>query len=315
MEAKTATPADRVYVEFEPSMEWAWDDKWGTLLLYLPGFSKQHLRVQVTSSGMLKLSGERPIGGERWNRFYKEVQIPKNCDTNAIVAKFENGILYVQFPKVISTPAEQQDTVKPQTQPPKPQKPANQPESQREPAKEPQKPVNEPLSDKASQPQMPKNEPHSQGEPKEVPKQKPADEPYTPRDQKTKPKTRTSENTSPEDGKNGVFTETNNAPKKTLEKGDDELGKEGKDIRGASERQGNISDSAEKATKLDQEAHSIACGSGNCAIENYTKVVGSLARDLRQGGKLFNFAVTVLVALLLGLYFGNMIKSSEKPKI
>ena len=37
MEAKTATPADRVYVEFEPSMEWAWDDKWGTLLLYLPG--------------------------------------------------------------------------------------------------------------------------------------------------------------------------------------------------------------------------------------------------------------------------------------
>ena len=28
---------DKVYVDFEPSMEWAWEDKWGTLILYLPG--------------------------------------------------------------------------------------------------------------------------------------------------------------------------------------------------------------------------------------------------------------------------------------
>ena len=59
----------------------------------------------------------------------------------------------------------------------------------------------------------------------------------------------------------------------------------------------------------------MASDSCNSALEDYTEVVGGLGRDLMKRGKVFNFAVTVLVAFLLGIYVGNMARSSGKPEI
>ncbi|KAJ0454271.1 hypothetical protein HanIR_Chr15g0738201 [Helianthus annuus] len=37
----------RIYQDFEPSMEWVPEDDSDTLLIYLPGFAKEQLRVST----------------------------------------------------------------------------------------------------------------------------------------------------------------------------------------------------------------------------------------------------------------------------
>ncbi|XP_040990956.1 uncharacterized protein LOC121238181 [Juglans microcarpa x Juglans regia] len=99
MDAKP--PVDRVYEDFEPQMEWA-KEECDTLILLLPGFRKEQLRVQLTSNRTLRISGERPLGDQKYRRFRKEISVPSNAETTEITAEFEKGILYVRHPKVIS---------------------------------------------------------------------------------------------------------------------------------------------------------------------------------------------------------------------
>jgi Hsp20/alpha crystallin family len=47
----------------------------------------------------LKVSGERNIKGNKWCRFQKSFQLPKNSEISKIGAKFDNGVLYVMVPK------------------------------------------------------------------------------------------------------------------------------------------------------------------------------------------------------------------------
>lgn len=84
------------------------------------------MRVQLTRSRVLKISGARPLGNNRWSSFQKDFPVSENCDTNKISAKFEDGILYVRQPKLI-VPAEKDDkkitpleTPKPAEEPPSP---------------------------------------------------------------------------------------------------------------------------------------------------------------------------------------------------
>ncbi|KAL4298970.1 hypothetical protein S245_058407 [Arachis hypogaea] len=104
------------YQEFEPSFDWIWDDEKGisdTLAVFLPGFKKEQSRVEITSNGLLRLSGERKIGEViKIRRFEKELAIPSDTDTKSINTKFLNDILYVKLPRVITT------SVKPSQQPP-----------------------------------------------------------------------------------------------------------------------------------------------------------------------------------------------------
>lgn len=60
--------------------------------------------MQVTSTGVLRINGERQVIENTWHRFGKEFPIPPHCDTNEVSAKFELGVLSVKFPKLI-TPA------------------------------------------------------------------------------------------------------------------------------------------------------------------------------------------------------------------
>ncbi|KAL4562997.1 hypothetical protein LXL04_027028 [Taraxacum kok-saghyz] len=102
MEAKgTTTPTPpRVYQDFEPSMEWVPEDDSDTLLVYLPGFAKEQLRVQLRSRNLI-ISGERKLQQDTWSRFRVEFPVSANCDLNKISAKFEGNILFVRQPKVI----------------------------------------------------------------------------------------------------------------------------------------------------------------------------------------------------------------------
>lgn len=66
------------------------------------GFKREHLRLQLDSSGDLNLTGESPVEGNKWRRFRKEVPVPEKCNPADIQARFEDGILYVVFPKPIT---------------------------------------------------------------------------------------------------------------------------------------------------------------------------------------------------------------------
>ncbi|KAF2300015.1 hypothetical protein GH714_006739 [Hevea brasiliensis] len=86
--------------DFEPTTEWAKDAAFDTLFVYLPGFKKEQLRVQVTSARNLRIFGERPLADNISNRFRKELSIASNYDSNQITAKFEGGILKIKHPKI-----------------------------------------------------------------------------------------------------------------------------------------------------------------------------------------------------------------------
>lgn len=64
-----------------------------------PGFRTNQLKVQVTSTGKLRISGERKLGSGKWLRFQKEVEVPADADTDKISAKLEDGVLYLRQPK------------------------------------------------------------------------------------------------------------------------------------------------------------------------------------------------------------------------
>ncbi|KAK4407530.1 hypothetical protein Sango_0334000 [Sesamum angolense] len=111
MDASTGAAAPATN-SFEPTSDLIHEEECDTLLLYLPGFTKEQLRVQLTRSGILKISGIRPVGDNKWSSFQKDFPVSANCDTNKITAKFEGGILYLRQPKLI-VPADKEDTKTP----------------------------------------------------------------------------------------------------------------------------------------------------------------------------------------------------------
>ncbi|MCE3216164.1 hypothetical protein HAX54_005184 [Datura stramonium] len=98
-----ATPT-QVYEDFVPSSKLVQEEQCDTLHINLPGFKKEQLRVLLTITGTLKISGQRPIGKNKWQRFQKEFPVAENCDKGKISAKFENGVLHVKQPKLITSP-------------------------------------------------------------------------------------------------------------------------------------------------------------------------------------------------------------------
>ncbi|XP_039034270.1 uncharacterized protein LOC120170405 [Hibiscus syriacus] len=102
-----------VFEEFEVPTEWVRQVADDTLIAYLPGFKKEQLKVQVTTGGNMRISGERPIGVDKISRFFKEFSIPSNCDQSKIRANFNGGMLHVKFPKLIIHADEDQSDQKP----------------------------------------------------------------------------------------------------------------------------------------------------------------------------------------------------------
>ncbi|KAB2615216.1 inactive protein RESTRICTED TEV MOVEMENT 2-like [Pyrus ussuriensis x Pyrus communis] len=143
MEVKpNSATINRVYEDIKPSEEWAREEACDTLLVYLQGFRKENLRIQVTFANQnLRVLGERPLGHDnKWQRFYMEFPIPSNCDTNAISAKFENDILYVKLPKLIDLAAVKSNE-KPQKPPTTAEAPKPQNHTPTTEAPKPQKPI------------------------------------------------------------------------------------------------------------------------------------------------------------------------------
>ncbi|XVF69325.1 hypothetical protein PTKIN_Ptkin11bG0071700 [Pterospermum kingtungense] len=160
METKPSNP---VYEDFELETKWVHEASYDALLAPLPGFRKQQLKIQLTSGGVLKISGERPLGNNKFSRFHKEVTVPSNCEHGQVSAKFEGGVLRIQLPKLITPAKKHEDREKP-SENPAPQ-----------PVEVPQKQNNGPEQAVHEAPEAPSETKEEVKKPKDVPDQKASD--------------------------------------------------------------------------------------------------------------------------------------------
>ncbi|KAF8390258.1 hypothetical protein HHK36_024783 [Tetracentron sinense] len=87
------------YEDFQPSFDWTHESNCHVLLVDLPGFKKEEVKLQVDNLGKVTVSGERRITYSRYSRFKKEFSVPEDSDIGKISGKFEGGLLFVIIPK------------------------------------------------------------------------------------------------------------------------------------------------------------------------------------------------------------------------
>ncbi|KAG6588134.1 Inactive protein RESTRICTED TEV MOVEMENT 2, partial [Cucurbita argyrosperma subsp. argyrosperma] len=126
------------YQDFSPRCDWREDHDSRVLTVPLKDFRSSQLKVQVTSTGKLRVSGERMTEGNKWLRFYKELDVPTDTDTDNISAKFKDGVLFVKHPKKLSAATFPKADPRPPAEPPKPA--AGKPKVDPQPPAEPPKP-------------------------------------------------------------------------------------------------------------------------------------------------------------------------------
>ncbi|KAL8123532.1 uncharacterized protein LOC141717704 [Apium graveolens] len=87
--------------ELVPPSGWSQDSDSHYLVLDLPGFKKEEVRLQVNNRGEIITSGERQtVGNKLVIRFLQNFKIPENSITEKITGKFEGEVLYVTIPKL-----------------------------------------------------------------------------------------------------------------------------------------------------------------------------------------------------------------------
>ncbi|KAJ4971451.1 hypothetical protein NE237_004550 [Protea cynaroides] len=107
MEKKQAQATNSCsYEDFQPSSNWVREESHDNLVVSVPGFKKDQLRVQVDSKGNMKISGKRPLEGNNYSRFEQDFRIPdnQNFKMDVVHAKLVDGRLYVTIPKKITEP-------------------------------------------------------------------------------------------------------------------------------------------------------------------------------------------------------------------
>ncbi|KAL1307787.1 hypothetical protein HN51_049687 [Arachis hypogaea] len=290
------------YQDIEPPYDWDHKKESDTLIVSLPGFKREQLRVQVTSTRLIRLSGERRIGdSNKIRKFYKEIPIPSDTDTSSISAKFENGILYVKLPKRI-TSIDEPPTPTP-TPVPAPAlapttPPAVRPQQQPQPQSKPEPPISH-YEDQQKQRVVDKaSASASASAPAPVPAPTLAPAPI-PQLEENKNNDDNIARKGGKDDKRGVIDEGTSSSVKEMhgrmEKSEDE-GERSKLGLGLEKRLSTVSRQGEE----------------------YRNAVYGLVEELKKQKKIANLVVVMFLVVLLVLYVNNAIKSSfggAGPKI
>ncbi|XP_052200179.1 uncharacterized protein LOC127806738 [Diospyros lotus] len=100
---KTKETEFPLHNDFDRFWTWHREEDKDTLVVQLPEFKAEELKVRINNSGNLTISGERPIiNGKGRVRFTKEMKLSKKYDASNITAKFtKDGLLHVTLPKKI----------------------------------------------------------------------------------------------------------------------------------------------------------------------------------------------------------------------
>ncbi|XP_008230937.1 PREDICTED: protein RESTRICTED TEV MOVEMENT 2-like [Prunus mume] len=314
-------PFARDFQDIEPLEEWVREQASDAFLVHLSGYKKENLKIQVTSARYVRVLGERPLGGNKWERFRKEFPIPSNCDPNDISAKFENGVLSVKLPKIIAPvpkPSTTEAPKPPTKEAPKPPtkeapKPPTQ-EAPKPPATEAPK-LPKPMSTGGPQPQMTgannqeqikkSNEATSQGK----------NSNYAP------PQTTEKEPSRVSKSSNQVEAEASNAAQKTMHK--DKRG-DGLDKIAAKNTEKLDEDRGKKvedSTKEELRRAIFGHPEDNAGVEkcsfscNYKQVVDGLVMEMKQQPrKVVKLGLAFLFVLALWFYAKHTIKSIQEIK-
>ncbi|KAL6276710.1 hypothetical protein ACE6H2_020311 [Prunus campanulata] len=319
MEGKpVAANTNRVYQDIEPLEEWVREQASDAFLVHLSGYKKENLKIQVTSARYVKVLGERPLGGNNWERFRKEFPIPSNCDPNDISAKFENGVLSVKLPKMIAPAVE---TKVPKTATTEAPKPPTQ-EAPKPPTKEAPKPpameapkLPKPMSTGGPQPQKTgannqeqikkSNEATSQGQHSN----------YAP------PQTTEKEPSRVSKSSNQVEAEASNAAQKTMDKDKSGDGLDKIDAISTEKLHEDHGKRVEDSTKEDLRRALFGHPEDNAGVEkcsfscNYKRAVDRLVMEMKQQPrKMVNLGLAFLFVLVLWLYVKHTISSIQEIK-
>ncbi|KAL9252798.1 22.0 kDa heat shock protein-like protein [Drosera capensis] len=92
---------ERTYQEIVPSSGWTEDTKFHRLLIDLPDFRKDDIRLQVDKSGHLTVIGGRLLNRDKYMNFEKTFKLPENSDSAKISGEFEGDMLYIRIPKIM----------------------------------------------------------------------------------------------------------------------------------------------------------------------------------------------------------------------
>ncbi|CAL9000533.1 unnamed protein product [Prunus brigantina] len=312
MEGKPfAANANRVFQDIEPLEEWVREQASDAFLVHLSGYKKENLKIQVTSARYVRVLGERPLGGNKWERFRKEFPIPSNCDPNDISAKFENGVLSVKLPKMIAPAAVDTKVPKPPTtEAPKP--PTK--EAPKPPATEAPK-LPKPMSTGGPQPQKTgannqeqikkSNEATSQGK----------NSNYAP------PQTTEREPSRVSKSSNQVEAEASNAAQKTMHKDKSGDGLDKIAAKSTEKLDGDRGKKVEDSTKEEFRRAIFGHPEDNAGVEkcsfsyNYKQVVDGLVMEMKQQpGKVVKLGLAFLFVLVLWFYVKHTIKSIQEIK-
>ncbi|CAH9119061.1 unnamed protein product [Cuscuta epithymum] len=79
-----------------------------TLIIYLPGLNKEHIKLQLTQKGNMRIQVD-PHNNKKWISLQKVFTLPLDCDTKNIKAKLGFDILYIIQPTTAAGNEEEEE--------------------------------------------------------------------------------------------------------------------------------------------------------------------------------------------------------------
>ncbi|KAL4584040.1 hypothetical protein LXL04_008630 [Taraxacum kok-saghyz] len=128
------------FEEIVPPSAWTEDATCHYLLVDLPGFKRQELKLQADNRTHIVVSGETQVRENKYKRFEQSFELPKNADVDKITGKLDSEILYITVPKKLE---HHHQEVKYGGEIESEPKPEPEPESESEPEPEPISNANE----------------------------------------------------------------------------------------------------------------------------------------------------------------------------
>ncbi|KNA23798.1 hypothetical protein SOVF_021300 [Spinacia oleracea] len=103
MRPKTPMAPRLIDEQIIPSSGWTDFSEFHCLLVDLPGFKKDDIKLNVDESGTIVVKGRRKIGEEKQVHFEKTFDVPEDGDIKSVSMVFDGDTLRVSVPKVAKT--------------------------------------------------------------------------------------------------------------------------------------------------------------------------------------------------------------------
>nr|KYP55503.1 16.6 kDa heat shock protein [Cajanus cajan] len=101
-----------VVEETVPNSGWTEDSAGHYLLVDLPEFRREEVKLQVDSYGRILVSGERQVNEWKHVQFRLNFPEPVDSDMDKITGKFDGGVLYVTVPKRVTQQNKESEAAK-----------------------------------------------------------------------------------------------------------------------------------------------------------------------------------------------------------